>query len=359
MAKVKAKETDDESKPGLFSSDHESKPKKEKDLLANLISISGNKFADIAENGIESGDITSFIDTGSLALNAMLSGSILDGAPDNKIIVLAGEEATGKSFFVLSMVQTFLQTRTKGIVVLFETEGGLTKNMLVDRGMDTKRIAETVEETNTQAVKMIDYYLDQTEKYRKDNPMIMVLDSLGMLSTLKETTDTATGSEKKDMTRAALVKKFFRTMTLKLSRAGVAFLVTNHTYDETGPFGKRVMSGGCLVDGTMIRVPNGYKNISDINIGDLVETLFGIKKVTETFQFEKDTYKLSLEDGTIIECSGEHRFLLNGIWISVKDLFELVNMGQDINISSIFEGDPDVYRKQVHKNLLQNCDEGQ
>lgn len=230
-----------EKKPGK-------KVKGEDSFLTELIEVSGNEYADIADNGIESGDINSFIDTGAYALNGMLCGNIYGGTPDNKIAALAGEESTGKSFFVLSMIQTFLETRSKGIVVLFESEGGLTKKMLTERGMDPKRIAvfpaETVETTNTQAVKMLDHYLTKSETYRKDNPMIMVLDSLGMLSTEKETADTASGSEKKDMTRAALVKKMFRTLTLKLSRAGVAFLVTNHTYDETGPFGKRVMGGG-------------------------------------------------------------------------------------------------------------------
>ncbi len=74
--------------------------------------------------------------------------------------------------------------------------------------------------------------------------MLFVLDSLGMLSTTKEIEDTASGAETRDMTRAQLVKGAFRVLTLKLGKAGVPLIVTNHTYDEMGLFAKKVMGGG-------------------------------------------------------------------------------------------------------------------
>ena len=74
--------------------------------------------------------------------------------------------------------------------------------------------------------------------------MMFVLDSLGMLSTTKEIEDTAEGKETKDMTRAQITKGAFRVLTLKLGKAGVPLIVTNHTYDEMGLFAKKVMGGG-------------------------------------------------------------------------------------------------------------------
>ena len=64
--------------------------------------------------------------------------------------------------------------------------------------------------------------------------MMFVLDSLGMLSTTKEIEDTAEGKETKDMTRAQITKGAFRVLTLKLGRAKVPMIVTNHTYDVIG-----------------------------------------------------------------------------------------------------------------------------
>ena len=67
-----------------------------------------NEYAGLVADGVEAGDVESFIDSGSYALNALLSGSIYGGLPGNKITAFAGESATGKTFFVLGIVKQFL-----------------------------------------------------------------------------------------------------------------------------------------------------------------------------------------------------------------------------------------------------------
>ena len=74
---------------------------------------------------------------------------------------------------------------------------------------------------------------------------MFVLDSLGMLSTTKEMEDTAEGKETRDMTRAQVLKAAFRVLTLKLGKAKVPMVVTNHTYDVVGSmFPTKEMGGG-------------------------------------------------------------------------------------------------------------------
>ena len=75
---------------------------------------------------------------------------------------------------------------------------------------------------------------------------MLCLDSLGMLSTTKEVEDTADGKETRDMTRAQVLKSpAFRVLTLKLGRAKVPMVVTNHTYDVVGSmFPTKEMGGG-------------------------------------------------------------------------------------------------------------------
>jgi RecA/RadA recombinase len=66
-----------------------------------------------------------------------------------------------------------------------------------------------------------------------------------MLSTTKEVEDTSDGKETRDMTRAQVLKAAFRVLTLKLGRAGVPMVVTNHTYDSMGSmFPTKEMGGG-------------------------------------------------------------------------------------------------------------------
>ena len=74
---------------------------------------------------------------------------------------------------------------------------------------------------------------------------MLCLDSLGMLSTTKEVEDTADGKETRDMTRAQVLKAAFRVLTLKLGKAKVPMVVTNHTYDSMGSmFPTKEMGGG-------------------------------------------------------------------------------------------------------------------
>jgi RecA/RadA recombinase len=90
---------------------------------------------------------------------------------------------------------------------------------------------------------VIDKYIEQDEKTRK--PLMFVLDSLGMLSTTKEMEDTAEGKETRDMTRSQIVKAAFRVLTLKLGKAKVPMIMTNHTYDVIGSmFPQKEMGGG-------------------------------------------------------------------------------------------------------------------
>jgi RecA/RadA recombinase len=217
------------------------------DFLTGLGKTIGNEFAGIVEDGIVAGDVDGYIDTGSYVLNALVSGSIFGGIPNNKITAFAGESATGKTFFVLGAVQQFLNDHPDGGVIYFESESALTKSMISERGIDTKRIAmvpvATIEEFGTQAVKTLDKYLEQHESERQ--PILIVLDSLGMLSTVKEMTDTESGSDKRDMTRAPKIRGIFRTLTLKLGRAKVPMLITNHTYAVIGSYvPMKEMSGG-------------------------------------------------------------------------------------------------------------------
>ena len=212
--------------------------------LKNLIKVTGNEFASIVEEGVAAADVSGYIDTGSYIFNALLSGSIYDGLPDNKITALAGESATGKTFFALGMCKQFLEDNSDAGVIYFESESATSKKMIEERGIDSSRImmvpVTTVQEFRTQAIRILDQYMED----KTDMKMLFVLDSLGMLSTTKEIEDTASGSETRDMTRAQLVKGAFRVLTLKLAKAGVALVVTNHTYDQMGLFAKRVMGGG-------------------------------------------------------------------------------------------------------------------
>ena len=213
------------------------------DFFDELISATGNEYASKVVDGML-GNVDEYIDTGSFILNALLSGSLYKGLPTNKITAFAGESATGKTFFLLGICKQFLSDNPSGGVLYFESESALTPEMIAEREIDTTRFIQlpvaTIQEFAHQASRVVDKHIE-----KGDRPLLLCLDSLGMLSTAKEVGDVSEGADKVDMTKARIVKGAFRVLTLKLAKAGIPLLVTNHTYKQVGTmFPQDVMGGG-------------------------------------------------------------------------------------------------------------------
>ena len=214
-------------------------------FFKDIVKEIDNDYAGLLSDG-SIGDIGGYIDSGSYIFNALVSGSVYGGIPSNKVTAIAGGSSTGKTFFCLGMVQSFLANDPDAGVIYFESESAISKQMIEERGIDSQRMmlvpVTTVQEFRTQAIKILDKYLEQKAEDRK--PLMFVLDSLGMLSTSKELADSADGKDTRDMTRAQVVKAIFRVLTLKLGKANVPMVVTNHTYDVVGAYVPTKEMGG-------------------------------------------------------------------------------------------------------------------
>lgn len=214
------------------------------DFLKDVIKEVGGDYARLAQE-IEEDE--TYVDTGSLILNALVSGTLFGGVSANKITTFSGLQGAGKTFFSLAVVKNFLDVNPNGYCLYFDTEAAVTKKMLETRGIDLSRVivlnVVTVEEFRTKALKAVDLYMKTPKEDRK--PCMFVLDSLGMLSTNKEISDTLNENDKKDMTKAGLIKAAFRMLTLKLAKANISMIVTNHIYANVGGYGPaQVQSGG-------------------------------------------------------------------------------------------------------------------
>ena len=213
------------------------------DFLKDIIKEVGDEHTKLAA---EIDETETFVDTGSYIFNGLCSGSLFGGVSGNKITAIAGESSTGKTFFSLAVVKNFLDTNPDGYCLYFDSEAAITKSLLESRGVDLNRTVVvpvvTIEEFRGKALKMVDMYLKKPEEDRA--PCIMVLDSLGMLSTEKEITDALNDKQVRDMTKSQLVKGAFRMLTLKLGQAKIPMIVTNHTYDVIGSYVPTKEMGG-------------------------------------------------------------------------------------------------------------------
>lgn len=228
------------------------------------------------------------------------------------------------TFYALAVVKNFLENNPDGYCLYFDTESAITKSLLESRGVDISRVVVlnvvTVEEFRTKALKAVDIYLKKDESER--NPCMFVLDSLGMLSTNKEITDTLAEKDTRDMTKSQVIKGAFRMLTLKLGQANIPMIVTNHVYDSMSMYSPKEISGGCLVSGTKIFTRSGYKNIEEICEGDFVLTKEGeFEEVLQTHRFDnKKLLTIEFEDGYTVTCTPEHKFLIDGNWVKASEL---------------------------------------
>ena len=257
----------------------------------------------ILSDGGASAEFSGSIDTGSYALNALLSGSIYGGVPNNKVTAFAGESSTGKTFFVLGVVKQFLDANPEGGVIYFDTEAAVTKSMMDSRGVDTKRVVisepDTIQKFRHTALQIIEKYSAQKESARK--PMMMVLDSLGQLSSTKEMEDTAEGKETRDMTKSQILKAAFRVLNLKLAKIGVPLLVTNHVYDVVGAYiPMKEMSGGSglkYTASTIVYLSKKKDKDGTEVIGNIVKAKLHKSRLTKENKFVeiKITYSKGLD----------------------------------------------------------------
>ena len=273
--------------------------------------------------------INDYIDTGSYILNACMTGSLFKGVPTGRVLTLAGEPGAGKSFLAVSICRN---AQKKGYTPIYmDSEAAIDIDFVERLGCDSSKFiikqVTKISEVSHFIANLCQKLMGMKEEERPK--FILVLDSLGNLTSDKELTDTIDGNQKRDMTKQQEIKALFRTNMTSLGKLNIPFIVNSHIYQTTDLFSKQVVSGGCLVKGEEIITESGCKAIEDIKEGERVLTADGTyQEVLKTFTFEKPAITFTFEDGRTITCSREHRFLVeNDItkessWKMAKDLNE-------------------------------------
>jgi len=194
--------------------------------------------------------IDEWIPTGNYILNAVLSGSIFGGVPNRRSLVLAGEEGTAKTFLAMSIVREALKMGYHPIY--FDSEGAIDTEFTRRLGVDPSKVRlepiNTIEDFSHIAAQIVSVYekaKEEAKKKKKDIPKILViLDSLGNLTSKKEKIDTTEGSDKRDMTKQQSIRKLFRVNGLQFAKNGIPFIIVNHVYDSMSMFSPKEISGG-------------------------------------------------------------------------------------------------------------------
>lgn len=206
------------------------------ELDKQLSKIDGFEMGSILENN-EFSEVTDWIPTGNYLLNAQLSGSLFGGIANNRSMGIAGDPQTGKSFLCMNIVR---EAQRKDYNVIYcDTEGAIDKSGAKKFGIDTNKVRYQPIKTISDFKVFVANLVDKVKGYRKegaDPKIALVLDSLGMLSTDKETGDALKGKSAMDMgIRSKELRSLFRVITLDLTAVKIPLICTNHT--TTGNIG--------------------------------------------------------------------------------------------------------------------------
>ena len=173
-------------------------------------------------------------------LNVALSGSV-EGGLSPGVTILAGPSKHFKTSFALKIASAYMKQHSDAVMLFYDSEFGSPQSYFEMFGIDMERVLHCPI-TNIEELKFD--ITNQLEEIKKDDKVIIVVDSLGNLASKKEVEDALNEKAVADMTRAKQLKSVFRIITPHLSMKDIPFIGIAHTYDTQEMFSKKVVSGG-------------------------------------------------------------------------------------------------------------------
>lgn len=270
--------------------------------LASAMKLSG---VSIVEDGTIA-DSNEFIGTGHYLTNMQISGDFWKGIPVGQPVEVAGESGSAKTYYMMSWVDSFLGTFENALVLVFDTEAGLNKKRIEERGLDSSRILYVpigdLPELRTSLTLTLNEINDPIKGKKYQGKKIMfVIDSIGQPPSAKEQNDAAEGKDAQDMTRAKFIRSIFRILRAKLLKNRITLLVSNHIYQKVSgnPYeDPRVIAGGgghiFFCDIVLMLSRSQYKE-GDVRVGNYVTTY--AMKSRDTIPFTRVKAALSFKHG--------------------------------------------------------------
>lgn len=191
-------------------------------------------------------NIDEWIDTGSLVLNAIISGSLYKGIPVGRVIQFAGPSMTGKTFFVQKIIAN--AQKLGKYVVVFDSENAIDKDGAIAMGIDPSRVkyvpTTTIENTRN-AIKRLLKAVAETGELGN---VVIVVDSIAQMESELGESRMDKDSSSSDMgTFAKSIKSFLKTCVNWGKLTKTTIVLTNEVYDnpnELYPSLEKNMPGG-------------------------------------------------------------------------------------------------------------------
>lgn len=184
-------------------------------------------------------EIHGWITTGNYALNWIISKSIFKGLPLGRVVLFSGDAGSGKSMAALSMMR---EPSIDYIIYLDSEGGGVTTGFAQFLGIDTKKVLYSEVDTIEDLIARMGKIIDILEKNKTHKKVLMIVDSVSMLSTEREK-DPSGGADMGN--KAKTTRQFFRRYIRKMQKLNICTVFTAHLTQNIGGYGPpKVVSGG-------------------------------------------------------------------------------------------------------------------
>jgi RecA/RadA recombinase len=233
----------------------------------------------------------SFVSTGCYLLDAALSAKLVGGGIlGGRIFGLLGESGAGKSFIAYSICKS---AQKDGYSIIYiDTENsidleGITK-FGIENTNDKLRLIRSnkVEDINMSLTQLLDELKEAKLGGFEIPKILIVLDSIGMMSSNKEKEDLLKGAMKQDMTRAKGLNSLFRSISSDLGYLDIPMVCCNHTYLSQDLFPKEISKGGMgLVYSASVL---GFLSKSKLKDGNEDEMDLGQSGISVLFKTQKN-----------------------------------------------------------------------
>lgn len=180
------------------------------------------------------------IPTEILALNLAFSANIRKGFTGG-LITIAGPSKHFKSSFGLVAMKAFQDKHKDGIIIFYDSEGGISIEYLKMHGIDTKRV---VHDFVTDIEELKHKMVPQLDGLERGDPVMFFVDSVGNLSSKREYENAIEGNTATDMTRAKELKSLTRLINGKLKIKKIPCIMINHSYQTLELYSKAIVGGG-------------------------------------------------------------------------------------------------------------------
>lgn len=232
-----------------------------------------------------------FISTGCYLLDAALSARLINGGIlGGRIFGLLGESGAGKSYVAYSICKSAQKDGYS--VVYIDTENSIDLEGIQKMGLDiTPEKLRLIRSNKVEHINItLTQLLDDLKEAKMDGyeipKILIVLDSIGMMSSNKEKEDLLKGSIKQDMTRAKGLNAMFRSISSDLGYLDIPFVACNHTYLTQDLFPREVSKGGMgLVYSASVL---GFLSKSKLKTGEEDEMDLGQSGISVLFKTQKN-----------------------------------------------------------------------